>query len=194
MVLFNGNLRKFCAMGLSSSLTHNDGLPVRFSLRRKAGQLLHEFHHLKPVVKLMNEITFFAGAIVLFWGVILAAVNGGIVVINSVFEKEIPIVMGLSNFSTRNTKKVATMGQVRDQLGEITAFGLEILVVGDILETLAESTTDQSWNALGKLAVVAAFRTALAYCLSKEVDEIEEKIHREEEQIHGVRTTLKAAN
>ena len=72
-------------------------------------------------------------------------------------------------------KVEATFGRVRQQLGEITALGLEILVVADILESLTKDVSDFSWNSLGKMAAMAVFRTSLAMALAKEVSEIKEE-------------------
>ena len=76
----------------------------------------------------------------------------------------------------------ATFGRVRQQLGEITALGLEILVVADILESLTKDVSDFSWNSLGKMAVMAVFRTSLAMALAKEVSEIKEENQQMEER------------
>jgi hypothetical protein len=62
-------------------------------------------------------------------------------------------------------------------VGEITALGLEILVVADIMETLTKLTVEEySWDTLGKISAIACFRTVLAFMLGREVKEIEEKI------------------
>ena len=79
-------------------------------------------------------------------------------------------------------KVEATFGRVRQQLGEITALGLEILVVADILESLTKDVSDFSWNSLGKMAVMAVFRTSLAMALAKEVSEIKEENLQMEQQ------------
>ena len=79
-------------------------------------------------------------------------------------------------------KVEATFGRVRQQLGEITALGLEILVVADILESLTKDVSDFSWNSLGKMAAMAVFRTSLAMALAKEVSEIKEENLQMEER------------
>jgi len=47
------------------------------------------------------------------------------------------------------------------------------------MESLAQNAEDFSWNALGKMAAIAVFRTGLAIALGKEIKEIEEKITEE---------------
>ena len=116
-------------------------------------------------------------------GIVLAGLNFGIVMVNSLFDKKIPMIVGLSNSELADNKQVATFGRVRKQLGEITALGLEMLIAADVMESLAEHTSDFSWHTLGKLAFIAAFRTVLAYTLGKEIEEIEEKIVHEKEDI-----------
>ena len=83
------------------------------------------------------------------------------------------------------TDGIASVDKVRKQLGETTALGLEVLVVSDVLETLLKPAEDYTYEQLGKLAAIAAFRTILAYCLAKEVQEISEELkedYREEKE------------
>lgn len=75
----------------------------------------------------------------------------------------------------------ASFSRVRLQLGEITALGLEILVVADVMETLNElETKNFSLETLAKIGAVALLRTLLAYALGSEVKEIQKEISREE--------------
>lgn len=85
--------------------------------------------------------------------------------------------------ASEGKKKKATFNRVRLQLGEITALGLEILVVSDIMETLTKlDTNDFTFRALGKIGAVAFFRTILAYTLGYEVKEIQREIHQSAEE------------
>ena len=77
------------------------------------------------------------------------------------------------------TNGIASVDKVRKQLGEITALGLEVLVVSDVLETMLKPSEDYTYEQLGKLAAIAALRTVLAYCLAKEVQEIGEELKEE---------------
>lgn len=49
-------------------------------------------------------------------------------------------------------------------------------MVADILETLTKSAHEFSWDALGKIIVIACFRSLLAVLLGREIKEIDEKI------------------
>lgn len=51
-----------------------------------------------------------------------------------------------------------------------------MLVVSDVLETLTLDSGEYSWDSLGKIVLIAAVRTALAFFLGRELSEIEEKI------------------
>ncbi|MEE6274568.1 DUF1622 domain-containing protein [Georgenia sp. MJ206] len=55
--------------------------------------------------------------------------------------------------------------RVRLRLGRFLALGLEFLLAADILETAVAPTFEE----IGKLAAVAAIRTALNYFLAKEI-------------------------
>lgn len=74
------------------------------------------------------------------------------------------------------------MKRVRNQLGQLTALGLELLVVSDVLETLLKSTEEFTFEAIGKIGLIAVVRTFLAYFLSLEVKEIEEAIEHDSEK------------
>lgn len=93
------------------------------------------------------------------------------------------------------TDGVASLDKVRKQLGETTALGLEVLVVSDVLETLLKPAEDYTYEQLGKLAAIAAFRTVLAYCLAKEVQEISEELKEdykeEKEEEEEIRASAK---
>ena len=83
---------------------------------------------------------------------------------------------------------IAKFNEVRQQLGEITALGLEILVVADVMETLLMDVEDFTFQNLGKIGAIALFRTVLAYALSREVKEIEEKQHKEHDHTQLAKT------
>ena len=68
-------------------------------------------------------------------------------------------------------------------MGEITALGLEILVVSDVLETLTKNVDEYSFETLAKIGAVAMFRTILAYMLGRETREIEEQLEKDENEI-----------
>ena len=61
----------------------------------------------------------------------------------------------------------ATFGRVRQQLGEITALGLEILVVADVMESLTQTTENFSWDTLGKMVIICfpSCKIIVTFCL-----------------------------
>ena len=98
----------------------------------------------------------------LLGGVFLSSLNIGLVVYNNISGARLPILLPIHS----GKKEVATFGRVRLQLGEITALGLEVLVVADILETLTKLETEEyTWVALGKIGEIffTAYRHK-AYC------------------------------
>lgn len=66
----------------------------------------------------------------------------------------------------------ATISKCRLQLAQLLALGLEVLLIGDVLETLAKSTDAYELDALYKLGLVGAIRTFLSYFLGLETEEI----------------------
>jgi uncharacterized membrane protein len=60
---------------------------------------------------------------------------------------------------------------LRVKFGSSLAIALELLLAADILETAVAPT----WDDIGKLAAIAAIRTALNYFLEKELREIESR-------------------
>jgi uncharacterized membrane protein len=63
------------------------------------------------------------------------------------------------------TRKVEALVPVRLGLGRLLALGLEFQLAGDLLRTAVAP----SFEAIGKLAAVAAIRTALNFFLAQEI-------------------------
>lgn len=63
---------------------------------------------------------------------------------------------------------------LRVQFGSSLTIALELLLAADILATAVAPT----WDDIGKLAAIAAIRTALNYFLEKELREMEERMHK----------------
>ena len=72
---------------------------------------------------------------------------------------------------------------VRLEFGLSLALALEFLLAADI----AATAVAPSWEALGKLAVVAAIRTFLNFFLEQEVSKLEEKNHRTKMLVKQIR-------
>ena len=121
-----------------------------------------------------SQLISFGGGLVMVLACGLCFLNIVISGINSIRGSEYPMVFPFS-FAKGRVKK-ATMAQVRMQLGDFTALGLEILVVADVLETLLKDTHEFSYEELGKIAAIALCRTLLAWALSKELEEVESRI------------------
>jgi uncharacterized membrane protein len=66
---------------------------------------------------------------------------------------------------------------LRVKFGSSLAITLELLLAADILRTAVAPT----WEEIGKLAAIAAIRTALNYFLEKELREIENRVSRQDE-------------
>lgn len=77
-------------------------------------------------------------------------------------------------FTQRTT---AAFVPVRLTLGRFLALGLEFQLASDVLRTAVAP----SWEELGKLAAVAAIRTALNYFLSREIAEERRQVAEQEE-------------
>lgn len=149
-----------------------------------AGGHHHDHHHIfaasYQVLEICCGYISFLGAFVCVAGVVLSMLNLATAVYNLAFGAEIKMI-GISDFE--NLQKASFM-RVRLQLGAFTALGLEILVVADVLETLTKHVEEMSYESLGKLCAIAAFRTVLAYFLGLEIKEVMEIIEEEEEHLH----------
>ena len=111
---------------------------------------------LREVVDLMVRVVEAVGAVVIFVGAVIAAVR---------FAME--VVRG--NHHRQFTK-------VRLGLGRYLALGLEFQLASDVLSTAVAPTFEE----IGKLAAVAAIRTALNYFLAKEIEKERQEIQEAE--------------
>jgi uncharacterized membrane protein len=69
-------------------------------------------------------------------------------------------------------KQYVSNSLLRVRFGSTLAISLELLLAADILRTAVAPT----WEDIGKLAAIAAIRTALNYFLEKELREIEKRV------------------
>lgn len=135
----------------------------------------------KIFTQLSLKFVSVVGTTVLIGGVILAVINMLILVRNEVFYKK----LGLLHIEGREERVEFQFAKIRSQLGDITALGLEILVVSDVMESLTQPTEEFTYLNLGKLCAISGFRTILAWSLSREVKEVKEdseKMRWEEEE------------
>ena len=106
--------------------------------------------HIDHVTHLAWKLVSLIGTLILIIAVLLGLINILLTSINTVTSLELPMISTLSYGSKPSTsKKVATFGRVRQQLGEMTALGLEVLVISDVLETLTKPVNQFSWDELG---------------------------------------------
>lgn len=101
---------------------------------------------LREAVDTMVRLVEAAGAVVIFLGALVAVVG---------FVRALP------------RRDPDAFVPVRLTLGRFLALGLEFQLASDVLRTAIAP----SFEALGKLAAVAAIRTALNYFLSREIQE-----------------------
>lgn len=122
------------------------------------------------IAELVVEGVALLGGLTIVVAVVLAGVNLALTLINAIAEK------GLFDqfmpFDFDIGAGPATITRVRLQLAQMLALGLEILLIGDVIETLTQSTQDYSFESLYKLALVGAIRTFLSYFLRLETEEI----------------------
>jgi uncharacterized membrane protein len=103
-------------------------------------------HWLTTAVDTMVRLVEAAGAVIIFIGAVIAAVG---------FLRALP------------RRDPDSFVPVRLRLGRFLALGLEFQLASDILRTAIAP----SYEELGKLAVVAAIRTALNFFLAREIKE-----------------------
>jgi uncharacterized membrane protein len=108
-------------------------------------------HWLTTAVDTMVRLVEAAGAVIIFVGAVVAAVG---------FVRALP------------RRDPDSFVPVRLRLGRFLALGLEFQLASDILRTAIAP----SYEELGKLAAVAAIRTALNYFLAREIKEEKETL------------------
>jgi uncharacterized membrane protein len=85
------------------------------------------------------------------------------------------LVTTIDLIQTARSRQVSTFTGLRLRLGRFLAMGLEFQLAADILAT----AVSPSWEELGKLAAIAAIRTALNFFLNLELKEQEAARDRE---------------
>lgn len=131
------------------------------------------FHGLRHLTHFGVKTVSALGTLILLFGVLIAAFNIAVSRINAGFGTNLPLI----TTGLESKHKTASFYFLRKQLGEITALGLEVLVVADVLETLTKEAGQYSWDDLGKLILISLVRTLLAFMLGRELHEIDEKLH-----------------
>ena len=114
-------------------------------------------HWLTTAVDTMVRLVEATGAVIIFVGALIAAVG---------FLRALP------------RRDPDSFVPVRLRLGRFLALGLEFQLASDILRTAIAP----SYEELGKLAVVAAIRTALNFFLAREIKEEKETMAEYDER------------
>ncbi len=110
--------------------------------------------HLRAAVDILVRLVEGAGAVVIFTGALVAAAQF------------------LRVLGHRDPRRFT---QVRLTLGRFLALGLEFQLASDVLRTAIAP----SFEELGKLAAVAAIRTALNFFLAREIKDEQEQLRGE---------------
>jgi len=113
------------------------------------------------------------GALILILGCIVAFVNLSLLAI-----KGLPINAPVA-YAVGDPTRSLTLNLVRSQLGHIIVFTLEVLVAADVIETLTVPVHAQSFETLGKIAIIVAVRTCLSFFLEKELEVVDEELRHE---------------
>jgi uncharacterized membrane protein len=135
----------------------------------------HGMHH--RILKLSFKSVELCTAYLSMFGALFLIVSTVLGIFSVIFSFVNKRVSGLKIKSAFCTGKVATLSRTRIEMGNMFAVGLELLVAMDVLETLTAETHHFSFETLGKLGAVAAFRTALAFFLAREVNELKHEMH-----------------
>jgi uncharacterized membrane protein len=95
---------------------------------------------------------------------------------------------GLYMFVCRTILQRDVRANIRIELGQHLALGLEFLVGKDIIESLVHPT----WDDLGKLCAIIAIRSALTLFLGYELKEAAREA-REQAAVHAAKRMVKAS-
>jgi uncharacterized membrane protein len=79
-----------------------------------------------------------------------------------------------------------SMATIRIQLGVLVCTSLQLLVIADVLDTMAKPLDELSFDMLGKLVLVVLVREGLAYLMDKEVQHLQHELHDHGHDDHAV--------
>ncbi|MFN7161221.1 MAG: DUF1622 domain-containing protein [Candidatus Gracilibacteria bacterium] len=85
------------------------------------------------------------------------------------------VIKGIYLFALQFFRKENLLMQIRIELGQHLALGLEFLIGKDIVDTII----DPSWDDLGKLGAIIVIRTILSIFLTRELKDMEEEFTME---------------
>jgi uncharacterized membrane protein len=116
--------------------------------------------NLHEVVDVFVRLVELAGAVIIFGGVAMAVVR----------------LLGVALTARRRSSD--SFVPIRLDLGRFLALGLEFQLASDLLSTAVAPTFEE----IGKLAAVAAIRTALNFFLAREIREEREEVEQERQR------------
>jgi uncharacterized membrane protein len=116
--------------------------------------------NLHEVVDVFVRLVELAGAVIIFGGVVMAVVR----------------LLGVAVTARRRSSD--SFVPIRLDLGRFLALGLEFQLASDLLSTAVAPTFEE----IGKLAAVAAIRTALNFFLAREIREEREEVEQDRER------------
>lgn len=93
------------------------------------------------------------------------------------------VIKGVYLFVAQYFRRENYLMEIRIELGQHLALGLEFLVGKDIVDTII----DPSWEDLGKLGAIIIIRTILSIFLARELKEVEEELTMEQKIEHASR-------
>ena len=119
----------------------------------------------------------FGGGFLLLAGVVIALANTVLFLLNKLFNCGFTTLLP---FTTGGRNTPVQLARVKLQLGSMITLALTVLVASDVLDTLIKPVHAYKMETLYKLAIVAGIRTATAYTLNKEMDEVVEQLEKQD--------------
>ena len=132
--------------------------------------------YFEPALEMMNQIIGW----MLIYAAAVALVNTAILVLQYLSGRKFRMF-----FAVTQPRENVSLDRIKLESGRIIAYALLLLVGADVLETLMKPMHDVTMEDLYKMALVSAIRTALAYFLGKEIEEIMHHLaHESHHEVH----------
>lgn len=136
----------------------------------------HSEHHQDWREFIENGVSFtnLAGATLLIGQVVISAVNTLRLISTSVFGGSATMICPINR---EFAGKQVTVTAIRACLGSTIAYALQLLVVADVLDTMAEPVHLIELETILKLMLICGLREALAFVMEKEVSHLMHTMH-----------------
>lgn len=115
-----------------------------------------------PYLEIVTTVLYLCSVVILVWGVVVA--------VKGFFASQFMKMEGRERFSM--------LTRVKNNLGGYVLLSLEILIVADIIESIAKPTLED----IVRLAAIVAIRTVISYFLNKEIRQPESNVEKGEIQ------------